>query len=492
MSITLQEITHKSLLGMGGKIIRLLLNFITSIVLGRLYGAQIMGIYFLFISVVTLLAVPVKLGMHQSILKMASLVEMRENQERIGAFLQFANSSSLLLWLLMTAVLVVFQKPLTHNLFHLKIASGFWISTISLAVLVMVIFEHHRGLFLALRKVREVVLAEFIVQPLTICLLFILLAGFAKTAIWIVPAVYIFASGLGLFYLSGKQKALLPGPRQPLPWDKRKSFLKLSIPFCLTGIVYLIMYWSDSLFISYFHNAAEVGIYNAASRVAAFLPFLMVSFDLILPTTIVRMYHDGKTHEMFAMIRKISKWNLLFSLSIYSAFIVFPFEIIGFFGKEFIPAAFPLLLLGGAQVFNVAAGPNTTVLMMTGYEQQVFKASVITGFTNILLDLILIPWIGINGAAVATGASLILHNLLLYWLCRQHLGNSLHAHKLAKLIASFIGLSLILAWGYRETSLLVIIFTYIFSTFFLVWIWLSKDDLKLLQQILMKMSQKSG
>ncbi len=476
---------------MGGKTIRLLLNLATSVVLGRFYGARFMGVYFLFISVVTLLTVPVELGMHQGVLKMASLAEMRKKQGQIRTYLYFAVGSSLLIWLLLTALLFIFQKPLIHNLFHLRIATGFWIFTISVAVLVMVLFGHYRGIFLGLGRVREVVLAEFIIQPLIICLSFTLLTAFTKISLWIVPVVYIFASGLGLFFLLGKQKKLLPVSRQPLQWNERKAFLKLSIPFCLTGIINLIMYWTDSLFISYYSSTSDVGIYYAASRVATFLPFLMVSFNLILPTTIVHMHHDGQPHKMFGMLKKITQWNLLFSLSFYSVFIIFRLEIVNFFGSEFISAQLPLLLLGAAQVFTVATGPNATVLMMTGHEQRVFKTSAVTGCTNILLDFILIPWLGINGAALATGVSLILHNLLLLWLCRQHLDNSPHAKRSAMLIASFVGLSLIMVLAYGKMGPLPSLFVLILSVAFLVWIWLDRNDLKLLRQILMEMSKKA-
>lgn len=477
---------------MGGKIIRVLFNFATAVVLGRFYGAHFMGVYFLFISVVNILAVPVKLGMHNGILKSVSLIEMHKKQNQAGSFLRFAGSLSLLLWLLLTVLLIVFREPLTYGLFHLKISTGNWVAAVSTAVLVVVIFELLRGFFLALKKVREVVLAEFIIIPLTICLLFVLLSGFIETQIWMVPMVYIFASGLGLLYLFLKLKDILTGLWLPLPLDELKAFLKLSIPLFLTGIVYLIMHWTDSLFIGYFHSASEVGIYNAASRVAAFLPFMMVSFNLVLPTTIVRMYHAGQALEMFAMIRKITRWNLLFSLSAYSAFIIFHQDIVTIFGREFISAQVPLLLLGGAQIFHVATGPTASLLLMTGHERRVLKVSVVTGLSNIILDLMLIPKLGIIGAAAATGISLVLHKVLLLWLCRQHLENSPHAERPVELIVSFVGISLILVWGYGKIGSLTLLFSYIFCMALLIWAWLDKNDLIFFRQTLVNITKKGG
>jgi len=489
---TLQEITQKALLGLGGKIIRLLLNFVTAVVLGRLYGAHFMGIYFLFVSLVTILGVPVKLGMHRGILKAVNLLEMQQRQNQAGSFLRFAGFISLLLWLLLTSLLTVFRETLTYNLFHLKIATEVWVAAISVAVLVVVMFEHLRGFFLALGKIQEVVWAEFIIQPLTICLLFVLLTGFGKMPILTVPTVYILSFGMALSYLLCKLKRLLPGPWLPLHYTVRKAFLKLSVPLCLTGIVYLIMHWTDSIFVGYFHSTFEVGIYNAASRIAAFLPFLMVSFNLILPALIVRMHHTGQTLEMLAMVRKITRWNLLFALLGYSSFIIFRLEIVTIFGPEFIPAELPLLLLGGAQIFNVAAGPTATVLIMTGHERPVLKASVIAGICNILLDLVLIPRLGIVGAAAATGISLALQNLFLIWICRHHLESSPHAERAVELIVSFAATSLILVWGHGKIGTMALMLVYVFSMTFLTWIWLGRNDLNLLRQTLMEITKKVG
>ncbi len=480
----LQQITHKALLGMSAKITRLLLNFITALILGRFYGSSFMGIYFMFVSLVTILTVPINMGMQTGLIKAVGLAEIRGNRGQIKSYLNFATRFSLLLWLFLATLLILLRKPITCKLFHLKISSELWIVAILIAILLAAIFEHYRGFFLALDKVGTAVLAELVIRPLTICLLFLLAAGFNLKIPWLIPAILIVAAGLGLFYLYIKIAAFLPDSHTKLNRNEQQDFLKLSLPLCLNDIVYLLMLWSDSLFIGYFHDASTVGIYNAASRFAAFLPFLMVSFNLTLASRITNMYHTGKTSELFGLVRKITRWNLIFALAVYSAFIIFRLEIVTLFGDNFSPAQLPLLLLGGAQIFHIASGPNSQLLTLTGHERPVLKVSLLSSLSNIALNLILIPKMALIGAAIATGVSMILHNLLLLKLCRERFQESPLAENMLKLIISFVSTALILTWISGWVNNYILSGLYILSTAILLKLWLDKVDLELLCQAL--------
>lgn len=487
----LRQITHKALLGMSAKITRLVLNFITALVLGRFYGSGFMGIYFIFVSLVTILTVPINMGMQTGLIKAVGLAEIRGDRGQIKSYLNFATCFSLLLWLFLAALLIILQKPITCKLFHLKISSELWIVAILIAILLAAIFEHYRGFFLALDKVGTAVLAELVIRPLTICLLFLLAAGFNLTIPWLIPAILIVSVGLGLLYLYIKMVNFLPDSHAKLSWNKQRDFLKLSLPLCLNDIVYLLMLWSDSLFIGYFHDASTVGIYNAASRLAAFLPFLMVSFNFTLASRITNMYHTGKASEMFGLVRKIARWNLIFALAVYGAFIIFRLEIVTLFGANFSPAQLPLLILGGSQIFHIASGPNSQILTMTGYERPVLKVSLISSIINIALNLILIPKMALIGAAIATGVSMILHNFLLLKLCRERFQESPLAENMLKLIISFIGTALLMAWISCWVNNYILLGLYILSTIILLKIWIDKTELELLYQTMTSVVKSS-
>jgi len=75
---------------------------------------------------------------------------------------------------------------------------------------------------------------------------------------------------------------------------------------------------------------------------------------------------------------------------------------------------------------NSAAGSVGMLLNMTRYERDTAKGLAVSAILNVVLNLLLIPLLGIIGAAIATAVSLITWKVLLWWVVRWRLGiNSL-------------------------------------------------------------------
>ena len=66
-------------------------------------------------------------------------------------------------------------------------------------------------------------------------------------------------------------------------------------------------------------------------------------------------------------------------------------------------------------------GSAGQLLNMTGHERDVTKGMAYAAVLNIVLNLSLIPWLGIYGAAIATAISLITQGVLLWRLTATRL-----------------------------------------------------------------------
>ncbi|MDN5881412.1 MAG: polysaccharide biosynthesis C-terminal domain-containing protein, partial [Nitrosospira sp.] len=90
------------------------------------------------------------------------------------------------------------------------------------------------------------------------------------------------------------------------------------------------------------------------------------------------------------------------------------------FGADFAPAARPMQILAASQLAVVAFGSVGLILNMAGQERRSLVGLAIAVVLNIALNAILIPLYGPEGAAIATGASLVFAQALLwYWLRRR-------------------------------------------------------------------------
>ena len=71
------------------------------------------------------------------------------------------------------------------------------------------------------------------------------------------------------------------------------------------------------------------------------------------------------------------------------------------------------MILSAAQVVNVSAGLVAQILIMTGHVRDAAIGMTLGAVVNVLLNALLIPRWEIEGAAVATGISLVVWSLFL-------------------------------------------------------------------------------
>ena len=111
------------------------------------------------------------------------------------------------------------------------------------------------------------------------------------------------------------------------------------------------------------------------------------------------------------------------SLPIALAFIVFGREILALaFGQAYAGADLALAILALGQLVNAGAGSVGILLIMSGNQRRAASGVAFGAGLNVVLGVLLIPPYGVNGAAVAAAAGLVLSNLLLVDIARRTLG----------------------------------------------------------------------
>jgi len=92
------------------------------------------------------------------------------------------------------------------------------------------------------------------------------------------------------------------------------------------------------------------------------------------------------------------------------------------FGSEYVIAWPVLVVLSIGQFVNVLAGPVGNMLSMAGHERVTAFGVAVSVLVIVGLGLILIPTMGILGAAIATATGMVTWNVLLVALCYKRLG----------------------------------------------------------------------
>jgi O-antigen/teichoic acid export membrane protein len=80
-----------------------------------------------------------------------------------------------------------------------------------------------------------------------------------------------------------------------------------------------------------------------------------------------------------------------------------------------------LILLAG-QLVNALTGPLAAILVLSGHQMKAVKILVCKAILNFSGNFLLIPMIGITGAAIAAAATITFTNLALFYYVYRLLG----------------------------------------------------------------------
>ena len=193
---------------------------------------------------------------------------------------------------------------------------------------------------------------------------------------------------------------------------KYKNILAYSLPLLLTGFTIVVMNSVNIIMLGRFCQEREVGIYTAASVIAMLLSRLLIMpVNSILSPMVATEFGTGRIDNIRHLYLTSTRWLCYAVTPIASLIIIARNPIMGLFGNAFIlEGGGALLMLTIGQYVNCITGIAGTVLVMTGRQKLELWANVSALSINIALNLILIPRLGMIGAAASSMISQVLIN----------------------------------------------------------------------------------
>ena len=132
----------------------------------------------------------------------------------------------------------------------------------------------------------------------------------------------------------------------------------------------------------------------------------------------------------------------MLTFPLFLLFIFFSKDFIFFlFGEEYVQAQYALRILCVGTFVNAFFGAVGILLQIHEKQNFIFKVHIIAAVLNVVLNLLLIPRYGIEGAAAATSTAMVFWNVLYYVKVRSILSVQYDLHYYKKyLFAAFLSL----------------------------------------------------
>jgi O-antigen/teichoic acid export membrane protein len=229
-----------------------------------------------------------------------------------------------------------------------------------------------------------------------------------------------YLAGLGcalLLTTSVVGRSVIARPPPGEPWGGR--ILRYGAALIVVDSAYTLFNAIDVLVIGAFLTSTAVGLFNAPMRLLAVLQLPAVAISAGVSPRMARGFAEGR--NVSAFVRALS-YVALFQVALVPPVLVWPEPIVrltlgpNYDGSVSVLRALTpfVFLLGFGSLLSVTAN-------YLGQARRRVPIAIATVAVNVIADLILVPRIGIVGAAIGTDLAYCVYAPAHFWICRQTL-----------------------------------------------------------------------
>ena len=172
----------------------------------------------------------------------------------------------------------------------------------------------------------------------------------------------------------------------------------------------------DLLLISAITNPRQTGFYSLSVALAELVFVATSTVSLSALQTQVDADEDTAAEYTVSFTRQTLALSVV--VAAVAAAGSYPFVVLAY-GSDWIPSVAPFAVLTLAAIALGVEGPARNLLIRIGRPVAISAAAITAFVVNVAANLVLIPWIGIMGAAVASVVSYWTAALLMVWLVRR-------------------------------------------------------------------------
>ncbi|MBN2067036.1 MAG: flippase [Candidatus Diapherotrites archaeon] len=393
-----------------------LLSYFYRVLLARFLGPEELGIFSMGLAVVGIVTVFGAVGLYQGVLHFVAVYESRGEKEKVRGAVLGSLKMQLATSLVAMAAMLLIAEPVAMLAFQ-QPSLTLVLQLLALTIPLQVITSNFMILTQAFKKIEYKVLVRHIIEnlaklALTFWLVFL---GFGAAGASLALALAgAFALAVSFFFIQKKvYRVFSPGEKAVYNW---RELFGYSWPLFAVGFFMLIMGNIDTISLGILNTAFNTGIYNVATPTARFLEMPSFAFlSLFLPVA-TGLYATRKMDDLGKAYKAVTRW--IFSLTLPCALfaVLFAREILSImFGPVYAEGAAALAILSLGFFVFYSLDTVRSMLQPIAKTRLVLYNTIAAAVLNVILNVLLIPSLGIVGAALATTTSYFFWSLLAFF-----------------------------------------------------------------------------
>lgn len=200
---------------------------------------------------------------------------------------------------------------------------------------------------------------------------------------------------------------------------KAKELLKSSYPFIIASVMTIIYAYTDKIMLQKMIGNEEVATYSVSVTIAGIIATIA---SALIDGYRVEIF-DAKNQNQQLYIRRLRQiYGILFWLCIcYGIFIVIfgRYVLTILYGQKYVSAISSLSIIVWYTAFSYFGSVNNIYMVAEEKQKWVQFNTLVGSVCNILLNFVLIPKFGINGASIASLITQFVANFLILYLIKD-------------------------------------------------------------------------
>lgn len=458
------HISRQSSVFLAGTIFSLVAGYLFKVYLARVLGAELLGIYALGMTLVRFFEVFNSLGLPQSAVRFVASYTASGKIRELGSFLLRATGTLVITNIVFGGVLLVAGRWISVHFYHSTVLTNYL--PYFAAIMLITAMNAFSGRILAgyKRISRRTVVVNFVGTP-TMMTVAVLLTwtgwGLRGYLLGQVSSATVVIALLVILVVKYTPAAAWSMAARKSPVDR--EVWSFSGVILVLALMNFLLAQADKVTLGVYRSAREVGIYAMAAALVAYTPIILQSVNEIFAPTIADLYTRGEHVLLDRLFQTLTKWVLALTVPLATLLIVFASPLMRVFGREF-EMGWPVLVFGAiAQLVNCGVGSVGYLLLMSGNQNRLLKVQLSMGALAVLLNIVLVPFRGVVGAAIASAIGTGLSNLWYLREVRTTLGlwpyNRSYLKLVAPAAATALGLlCLRIIFGGHDRNIPVLIF----------------------------------
>ncbi|MGM0574736.1 MAG: oligosaccharide flippase family protein [Myxococcota bacterium] len=363
------------------------------------YGAEALGLYFLAMGAAEVTTKVARFGLDRSLVR-----EATRGGDQPGGMLRYHVLLGLALSLVFGVGLALAAPFLARTVFddpHLVDPIRLAAAGLPLIVVLEILLAGVR----ARRRMGPDALIRGAVEPFA-------LLGFAVLLYAVRPAdpLSLVASQVGAWGVAAVAAAVAVRRvvgrdafrgRAPAP-DRRRAVIRFSLPLGAMDALNVLVSKTDLFLLGILMSGGAVGVYGLIVELISVVKRVWQAFEPITAPILAELHHVGDRRRLARHYGLATRWLLAGSLLPLLALTLFAPEALAIFDVSGREAEIALLVLASAHTILAALHASENLLVMAGHTGLNAALAFLVGAINVGVGLVLIPRLGLPGAAAAT------------------------------------------------------------------------------------------